>query len=77
MCTTHMQCGLCSQMPDEIKNEFSRLLATKVSSSGAGRPYWTESAKSLGLVDTDEGIRFFDDLSEKSNEHTEHHLKET
>ena len=62
MCTTHMQCGLCSEMPDEIKNEFARLLATKVASSGAGRPYWAESAKRLGLVDTEEGIRFEDDV---------------
>ena len=63
MCTTHMQCGLCSEMADDIKNEFARLLATKISSSGAGRPYWAESAKRLGLVDTEEGIRFRDDLS--------------
>uniref|UniRef100_A0A7S3L346 Uncharacterized protein n=1 Tax=Amphora coffeiformis TaxID=265554 RepID=A0A7S3L346_9STRA len=66
MSTTHMQCGLCDHMPNEIKNEFSRLLATKVSSSGAGRPYWAESAASLGLVDTEDGIRFVEDLPPKS-----------
>lgn len=63
MSTTHMQCGLCNEMPDAIKNEFARLLATKVSSSGAGRPYWAESAKRLGLVDTEEGIRFVRDAA--------------
>lgn len=62
MSTTHMQCGLCSEMPDHIKQEFARLLATKAASSGAGRPYWAESAKKLGLVDTENGIRFAQDL---------------
>ena len=57
MSTTHMQCGLCTEMPEQIKLEFSRLMATKVASSGAGRPYWAESAKRLGLMDTEDGIR--------------------
>lgn len=63
MCSTHIQCGLCSKMPDELKSEFARLLTSKVASSGAGRPYWAESAKQLGLVDTQEGgIRFIRSL---------------
>ena len=64
-----MQCGLCNEMPDEVKNEFARLLATKVSSSGAGRPYWAEAAKRLGLVDTEEGIRFvYDSTSSRTHD---------
>lgn len=47
MSTTHMQCGLCTEMPDTIKHSFSLLLSSKLPSSGAGRPYWAESAKSL------------------------------
>lgn len=62
MCSTHMQCGLCSATPDEIKNEFARLLATKNSSSVAGRPYWADAAKRLGLIDTEAGIRFQGDV---------------
>lgn len=62
MSTTHMQCGLCTEMPEQIKLEFSRLMATKVASSGAGRPYWAESAKRLGLMDTEDGIRYVRDL---------------
>jgi hypothetical protein len=58
MSTTHLQCGLCSEMPDAIKNEFARLLATKVARPGAGRLYWAESARKLQLVDSDAGIRF-------------------
>jgi hypothetical protein len=62
MSTTHMQCGLCSEMPESIKAQFAHLIATKVASSGAGRPYWAESAKKLGLVDTEDGIQFIRDL---------------
>jgi hypothetical protein len=62
MSTTHMQCGLCSAMPDSIKMQFAHLLSTKVSSSGAGRPYWASSAKKLGLVNTEDGIHFIRDL---------------
>ena len=62
MSTSHMQNGICTEMPENIKQEFGRLLTSKVTSSGAGRPYWAESAKNLGLVDTEEGIRFIRDL---------------
>lgn len=58
MSTSHIQVGLCSEMPDMIKHQFAHLLSTKVASSGAGRPFWANSAKKLGLVDTEEGIRF-------------------
>jgi hypothetical protein len=65
MCTSHIQCGLCSEMPESIKLEFVRLLVEKGqnSNTGAGRPYWAKSATNLGLVDTEDmGIRFFRDL---------------
>jgi hypothetical protein len=55
MSTTHLQCGLCAEMPESIKQEFVRLMSSKLASSGAGRPYWAESAKKLGLVDTEDG----------------------
>jgi len=62
MSTTHMQSGLCRDMPTEIKEKFASLSTMKVSSSGAGRPYWAEAAKQIGLVDTEDGIRFVHDL---------------
>jgi hypothetical protein len=62
MSTTHMQCGLCMEMPEEIKTQFTSLLSSKAASSGAGRPYWAQSAKKLGLVDTEDGICFIRDL---------------
>lgn len=62
MSTTHMQCGLCTEMPEEIKQQFVNLISSKVVSSGAGRPYWARSAKKLGLVDSEDGIRFIRSL---------------
>ena len=68
MSTTHMQCGLCTSMPEEIKQLFVHLLASKVASSGAGRPYWAQSSKKIGLFDTENGgIRFIRDLSQINN----------
>ena len=56
--TTHMQSGLCRDMPEDVKAKFAEFQLNKVTSSGAGRPYWAHSAKKLGLVDTPEdGIR--------------------
>jgi hypothetical protein len=63
MSTTHLQDVLCSEMPARLRQQFVYLISTKVSSSsGAGRPFWVKSAKKLGLVDTDDGIRFVRDL---------------
>jgi hypothetical protein len=62
MSTTHMQCGLCTEMPLTSKQQFVHLLSNKSSSSGAGRPYWAKTAAKLGLVDTLDGIRFVRDF---------------
>jgi len=62
MSTTHMQCGLCTEMPVNIKQQFAHLISSKTASSGAGRPYWAKSAEKLGLVDTEDGIRFARDI---------------
>lgn len=63
MNTTHMQRGLCTEMPPEYKQMFSEALTNKVSSSVAGRPYWAKTARQLGLLDTEDGIRFVRDLT--------------
>ena len=64
MSTTHIQCGLCPEMPEYIKEHFKCLIATKSFTSGAGRPYWAKSAKKIGLVNTEDGIRFIHDIPE-------------
>lgn len=56
MCTTHMQSGVCPEMPLEIKDTFSQLLGTKTMGSGAGRAYWSAQGRRMGLVDTERGI---------------------
>ena len=63
MCTAHIQCGRCSEMPDHIKERFKDLIATKSFTTGAGKPYWSKSAKSMGLVDTENGIFFSSNVS--------------
>jgi hypothetical protein len=55
MSTTHLQCGLCPDMPLTIKDQFAHTIGTKYI-TGAGRPYWAEAAQRLGLVDTEDGI---------------------
>jgi hypothetical protein len=70
MCTIHMQCGLCSEMSLEIKQQFAQLLSTKVAGTGAGRPYWASAAIIHGLVDTGDGIRFSRDLKQQIPEDT-------
>jgi hypothetical protein len=62
MSTSHIQNGLCSQMAVHLTVQFAQIMALKSTSSGAGRHYWAESAKQLGLVDTEAGIVFVRDL---------------
>jgi hypothetical protein len=62
MSTSHIQGGVCSEMPIDLKRQFETLQNLKVASSGAGRPYWAESARILGLVDTEDGIQFIRSL---------------
>jgi hypothetical protein len=64
MSTAHIQCGLCTEMPEAIKLKFMEIMSAKKPncSNGAGRPYWAQSATQLGFVDTEEGIRFIRDV---------------
>lgn len=58
MNTSHMQSGLCQGMPRALKEQLIQVMANKVTSAGAGRPYWASTAKKMGLVDTEDGIFF-------------------
>jgi hypothetical protein len=58
--TAHLQCGLCREMPESLRQQFAELIPSKVNASKVGRRYWSECAQNMGLVDTDEGIRFAD-----------------
>jgi hypothetical protein len=58
MSSTHLQCGLCIVMPEQLRQQFATLLPSKTTGSLKGRPYWAKSAQDMGLVDTEDGIRF-------------------
>jgi hypothetical protein len=47
----------CSSVPPDIMRRYETLKADDAR-SGTSKKYWIESALSLGLVDTDNGIRF-------------------
>jgi hypothetical protein len=61
MGTSHFSNGKCEQMPEDIRQQFVDVLACK-STIGAGKQYWAKAAFKIGLVDTDQGIRFIRDL---------------
>jgi hypothetical protein len=64
MSTTHIQCGLCKYMPETIKQQFVDLMSnrqrntTSSNNNGAGRIHWAKTATLLGVIDTDNGMRF-------------------
>lgn len=61
MGSSHFNDTICSQMPAELQEKFAVTIACK-SSVGSGKHYWAESARKLGLVDTDRGIRTIFDV---------------
>jgi hypothetical protein len=65
MSSTHLQCGLCSEMNDRTRQEFVNLIPSKNNSSKGGRVYWAEHARLMGLVDTDQGIFLMGSRSQK------------
>jgi hypothetical protein len=67
MSSMHLQHGKCHAMPASVKSESESLLTTKGGCSGAGRAYWTNSARELGLVDTDQGIYFKEKVPEHAS----------
>jgi hypothetical protein len=57
----HFVNGACRDLPDTVKTELAAIV-TNSSGSKAGRPYWTATAKQIGLVDTEIGIFFCKNL---------------
>lgn len=52
--------GECKMIPPEVKQKFEEFQnsSTKGSKGLATRQYWVTSAKKIGMVDTEKGIRF-------------------
>jgi len=63
MNTTHFQHGVCTRMGEPLRRQFAALANTKATSTGAGRAYWAQQARILGLENNaeDGGIRFWRD----------------
>lgn len=68
MNSTHLQTGECQMMGEELRQEFADLVSARgVNSTGAGRAYWVQQARSLGLENTEDGIRFYTDPPKGNN----------
>lgn len=66
MGSSHFHGESCHEMSPELKKEFVDILACK-STVGSGKQYWARTALKLGLVDTEEGVRFIRDLVSESS----------
>jgi len=56
----------CTEIPSEVRDIYKSLKTTRPRGVGSPQTYWVQSAKILGLADSDNGIRF-QDSSENSN----------
>ncbi len=56
MCRFHFP--VCSFIPPEIQEMYTKTKTTRPRGVGSPQQYWIDSAKELGLVDTDQGIRY-------------------
>jgi hypothetical protein len=48
----------CREIPDQIHQVYKKLKTTRPRGVGSPQTYWVDSAKALGLIDTENGIRF-------------------
>jgi len=54
----------CREIPDHVRQIYKKLKTTRPRGVGSPQTYWMSSAKSLGLIDTENGIRFENDNSD-------------
>jgi len=54
----------CQQITHETRKIYKSLKTTRPRGVGSPQTYWIQSAKLLGLADTEEGIRFADDAKQ-------------
>jgi ribosomal protein S26 len=48
----------CQQIPEHVRRIYAKLKTTRPRGVGSPQTYWVQSAKSMGLADTEGGIRF-------------------
>jgi hypothetical protein len=56
MAGSHL-CKACQQIPSEIKEEMNNLRSRRDNASG-GKQYWADGCRALGLIETEDGLRF-------------------
>ena len=54
----------CTEIPNEVRDIYKSLKTTRPRGVGSPQTYWVQSAKILGLTDSDGGIRFQDNHAE-------------
>lgn len=52
----------CREIPDHVRQVYKKLKTTRPRGVGSPQTFWVSSANGLGLVDTEEGIRFEADM---------------
>jgi len=55
----------CREIPDHVRQIYKKLKTTRPRGVGSPQTYWVSSAKTMGLVDTEGGIRFEQELSKE------------
>lgn len=55
----------CREIPDHVRQLYKKLKTTRPRGVGSPQSYWVSSAKSLGLVDTGDGICFETDVEKQ------------
>jgi hypothetical protein len=49
---------ICQSIPEDIKHTYRSMKTTRPRGVGSPQAYWVESAKAVGLVDSEQGIRY-------------------
>lgn len=55
----------CRDIPDHVRQIYKKLKTTRPRGVGSPQTYWVSSAKTIGLVDTEGGIRFDADITKE------------
>jgi len=58
----------CKAITDDIRKVYKTLKTTRPRGVGSPQTYWVQSAKVLGLADTEDGIRFEVDLQQEQQQ---------
>lgn len=57
----------CREIPEHVRQIYKKLKTTRPRGVGSPQAYWISSAKTLGLADTEGGIRFENDGSKEDS----------